>query len=91
MEANNIFVAYDTTGKSEDASETFVEAIRLLGSAVSVLPMVWLVKSDMSCDEAYDALRGVVDAPTRFLVVDASHDRFRAWPDGIPVFPEPTA
>lgn len=88
METNNLFVAYDNSGKESEEANTFVEAIHLLGSAVSVLPTVWLIKSDMTCDEAYSALRGVVDAPSRFVVIDATNDHFRSWPDEVPVFPE---
>jgi hypothetical protein len=85
MEANDLFILHRPR-EAQESPKRVREAIAALGTAMELMPCVWLVKSEQRGAEAFVELRQILGRGDQLLVIDASNNDFACWPErpGIP-------
>ncbi len=75
--ANNLHISYDLHQPDKNY-DRIITAVKALGSWAKIHYSYWYVKSDLTADQARDAIKRAMDANDSVYVVDATNNN-AAW------------
>lgn len=75
--ANNLHISYTLYNPGQDYP-AIIEKIKTLGAWARIHPSFWYVNSNLTAQQAVDALRPEIDANDSLYVVDATNN-VAAW------------
>ena len=75
--ANNLIISYDLNSPGQDYEKIF-EKIKSLGDWAKVQKSLWYVDSNLSAEEARDAVFTVMDSNDSLIVIDSKNNNV-AW------------